>query len=134
MGGTVTIAEEAIGRFAAPVEGAVYFTCLEALQNAAKHAGPSARSVVRIWHEEATLRFVVADDGRGFSVEALEGSDGLTNMRDRITALGGTLQIHSARSEGTRVSGSVPVLADGGGVAAVTAFSRGWTPALNRDE
>jgi signal transduction histidine kinase len=133
MAGAVTIAEEAIGRFAAPVEGAVYFACLEALQNAAKHAGPGARSVVRIWHEEATLRFEVVDDGRGFSAEALDGNDGLTNMRDRITALGGTLQIHSTGGEGTRVSGAVPALPEHGGANAVAEFFRGRTPALEHD-
>ena len=132
-GGSVTIADEAIGRFAAPVEGAVYFTCLEALQNAAKHAGPGARTLVRLRHEEAMLRFEVTDDGRGFSVEALHGSDGLTNMRDRISALGGTLQIDSTRGEGTLVSGAVPVLAEGDGAAPGALAPRERTPALDRD-
>ncbi len=135
MAGTVTIADEALGRFATPVEGAAYFTCLEALQNVAKHAGPGARSVVRLWREEAMLRFEVADDGRGFSVETLHASDGLTNMRDRITALGGTLQIHSARDEGTLVSGAVPVLPEGD-EAVRSPIEYPWsgrTAALHRD-
>jgi len=131
MAGAVSIIDQTDARFAGPVEGAVYFTCLEALQNAAKHAGPGARSMVRLWHEEAMLRFEVSDDGRGFSLEMLRGSEGLTNMRDRITALGGTLQIHSTTGEGTLVSGAVPVLADDDDAAAAAPRER--TPALGRD-
>ena len=47
------------------VEAAVYFCCLEALQNAAKHA-PDAHVEVRVWEESGGLLFTVADDGPGF--------------------------------------------------------------------
>lgn len=108
MGGVV-ISDESVGRFSTAVEGAVYFTCLEALQNVAKHAGDGADAKARLWQEEANLRFEVSDDGGGFRLSALEASKGLVNMRDRITALGGTLQVHSAVGTGTVVSGAVPV-------------------------
>ena len=112
MGGEVAISDESVGRFSTAVEGAVYFTCLEALQNVAKHAGDGAAAKARLWQEEATLRFEVADDGCGFRLSELGASKGLANMRDRITALGGTLQVRSAVGSGTVVSGAVPVFAE----------------------
>ncbi len=89
MTGDVVISDESVGRFPTPVEGAVYFTCLEALQNVAKHAGDGAGTKVRLWREEGSLRFEVTDDGCGFRPGELGESKGLVNMRDRITALGG---------------------------------------------
>jgi len=110
----IVITDESVGRFPTAVEGAVYFTCLEALQNVAKHAGEGAGARVRLWREEGSLRFEVCDDGCGFSPAELNGSKGLVNMRDRIGALGGTLQVRSATGGGTAVSGTVPVLAAAG--------------------
>ena len=114
MAGEVTISDESVGRYPTAVEGAVYFTCLEALQNVAKHAGADAIARVRLWHEEGNLRFQVADDGRGFRLADVGESKGLVNMRDRITALGGTLQVRSETGSGTLVSGAVPVTAGPG--------------------
>jgi signal transduction histidine kinase len=108
----IAIADESVGRFPTAVEGAVYFTCLEALQNVAKHAGDGAGAKVRLWREEASLRFEVSDDGAGFSHADLHESKGLVNMRDRIGALGGTLQVRSEAGVGTAVSGAVPVFAE----------------------
>jgi signal transduction histidine kinase len=87
----------------------VYFCCLEAIQNAAKHAGPAARVRVRIWEEDATLLFEIADDGSGFESGDRRGGVGVANMRDRVGALGGQLHIESAPSRGTRVVGGVPL-------------------------
>jgi signal transduction histidine kinase len=114
MSGAVAISDESVGRFSTAVEGAVYFTCLEALQNVAKHAGEGAAVSVRLWREEGSLRFEVADDGCGFRPGEQSESKGLVNMRDRITALGGTLQVRSTTGAGTVVSGAVPVFADAG--------------------
>lgn len=90
------------------VEAAVYFCCLEALQNAAKHAGPHARVRVCIEDVDAALTFSVEDDGEGFDVDARPRGGGFTNMSDRLGAVGGQLTVTSTPGEGTRVSGRVP--------------------------
>ena len=101
---------EGIGRYPADVEAAVYFCCLEALQNAGKHAGEGASAVVRIWEEEGGLLFEVADTGAGFDLSK-QRSDGagFVNMGDRVGAIGGSLGVHSAPGQGTRISGRIPL-------------------------
>ena len=105
---SVTVLAEGVGRQPAEVEATVYFCCLEALQNAAKHAD-GADVTVRVWEEPGTLRFEVADDGPGFDPEIVSHGQGLINMGDRLAALGGAAQWESAPGAGTRVCGSVPV-------------------------
>jgi signal transduction histidine kinase len=100
-----------VGRYAPEVEAAVYFCCLEALQNAAKHAGAAASARVRIWEEAGGLLFEISDDGAGFENSQDGGGAGLTNMRDRLGAVGGTLRVESGAGHGTRVIGGVPVTA-----------------------
>jgi len=100
---------DGVGRYAPEVEAAVYFCCLEALQNAAKHAGAEASARVRIWEEAGALLFEVSDDGAGFENGGDGEGAGLTNMRDRLGAVGGTLRVDSAGGKGTRVQGAVPV-------------------------
>jgi signal transduction histidine kinase len=90
------------------VESAVYFCCLEALQNASKHARGASRITIWLTQDEA-LRFEVRDDGAGFDVEALRPGTGLTNMRDRLVAIGGELAITSAPGQGAVVGGAVPL-------------------------
>jgi signal transduction histidine kinase len=93
-------------RYSQDVEAAVYFCCLEALQNIAKHA-PEAHGVAISLNRNGDLRFAVRDDGPGF--DASVAGNGLVNMRDRVAAVGGTLEIKSAPGEGTEIVGSVPV-------------------------
>ena len=81
---------------------------VEALQNAAKHAGPEACAVVRLGEDRDGVRFSVEDDGIGFDPDAVEDSGGLTNLADRAAAAGGTLRIESAPGRGTRVIGWIP--------------------------
>jgi signal transduction histidine kinase len=101
---------DSAGRYPAELEAAVYFCCLEALQNAAKHAGEGAKAAVRLEQRDGELRFEVADDGRGFdSSGGGAESAGLQNMADRIGALGGDLRVESRPGSGTRVAGSVPL-------------------------
>jgi signal transduction histidine kinase len=95
-------------RFPREIEAAVYFCCLEALQNAAKHGGPEATASVTVSAEDDSLEFAVADTGPGFDPATQHGSQGLDNMRDRIGALGGSLVIESAPGRGTTVTGTVP--------------------------
>jgi signal transduction histidine kinase len=100
----------AISRYPPQVEATVYFCCVEALQNAAKHAGPAARATVRIEEEQGVLHFEVVDDGAGFNLEAVQRGAGLTSMSDRLGALGGHLTVSAQPDHGTRVSGTIPLL------------------------
>jgi len=101
----------ALGRYSEQVESAVYFCCLEALQNVGKHAGLEAHAVLRLWEEADQLSFEVRDDGAGYDTDRNPSAgQGLANMSDRIAALGGTLVLRSAPGHGTSVRGSVPVL------------------------
>ena len=93
-----------LGRYSPEVETAVYFSCLEALQNVAKHA-PEALSVSLTVVDDGALRFEIADDGPGFDPERTSRGSGLTNMRDRVGAVGGELTVASRPGAGTRISG-----------------------------
>ncbi len=99
-------------RYDSEVEAAVYFCCLEAIQNAGKYAGPDARIDVTVERRDDMLWFRVVDDGAGFSVESSGEGQGFVNMRDRLGALGGTLTATSALGEGSTVTGSIPVGSD----------------------
>ena len=96
-----------VGRYDEETEAAVYFCCLEALQNVVKSAQAS-RVWVRLEGSPGSLFFQVEDDGRGFDLSSVERGAGLQNMIDRVEALGGTLELVSAPGEGTRVSGTLP--------------------------
>jgi signal transduction histidine kinase len=98
-----------IGRYPSEMEAAAYFCCLEALQNAMKHAGPEATVVVRVWEEAGALRFAVTDDGVGFDPAAKGIGTGFVNMHDRLGAIGGSLRVESAPGAGTSVLGVLPV-------------------------
>jgi signal transduction histidine kinase len=107
----VAVEQDGIGRYPQDVEAAVYFCTLEALQNVAKYAGASSARVV-LGESEGRLTFAVIDDGSGFDLEKARRGAGLTNMRDRVEALGGRLEIRSAPGAGTTVAGTIPT---GGG-------------------
>ena len=101
------MAVEGVGRYQPEVESAVYFCCLEALQNVAKHA-PGAGSVGILLTDDGELRFEVRDDGPGLSGDAEPGT-GLTNMQDRLAAVGGKLVVRSEPGGGgTWVMGRIP--------------------------
>ncbi len=80
-------------RFGDDIEGAAYFFVTEALANVLKHAG-ATRAVVSLTYDDGRLLLGVADDGRGFEPETAS-DNGLTGLRDRIHALGGTVSIAS---------------------------------------
>jgi signal transduction histidine kinase len=100
---------DGIGRHRPELEAAVYFCCLEALQNAAKHAGEGATARILLSENDGAFRFEVVDTGAGFDAAAAAESSGLQGMTDRIGAIGGELSVHSDPTRGTRVTGSVPV-------------------------
>jgi signal transduction histidine kinase len=108
----VALTTDNLGRYPAEVEAAVYFCALEALQNVAKHA-PGARNVSLTVHGDGDLRFEIRDDGPGFRPGRVAAGRGLTNMHDRLAAVGGRLAIDSESGRGTAVSGSIPLTADG---------------------
>ena len=102
-----TLTAEGLGRYAPEIEGAVYFCCREALQNAAKHAEGARSVLIKLWEAEA-IHFEVRDNGAGLPQGHASNGAGITNMRDRIGAIGGTLAIESHPGTGTCVMGSVP--------------------------
>jgi len=100
----VVIDDEVASRLPAPVEATAYFVVAEALTNAIKHAD-AARVDVRTWVDDDRLRLVISDDGRG---GADPDGSGLTGIRDRVAALGGTVRIESKAGAGTRLEVDLP--------------------------
>jgi signal transduction histidine kinase len=94
-------------RYPQDAEACVYFCCLEAIQNAGKHAGGGAEIMVRVDHTDGALRFRVTDDGAGFDPSAGSAGHGFVNMRDRLGAVGGVLEVASGTG-GTTIAGSIP--------------------------
>jgi len=104
----VSVEADGVGRYPREVEAAVYFSCLEALQNVAKYADASS-ATVRLMDGDGRLRFEVADDGRGFDAEETSYGTGLQGIADRLAAIGGELHVDSAPGSGTSVVGDLPV-------------------------
>jgi signal transduction histidine kinase len=104
----VIVDADGIGRYPQDIEAAVYFCCLEALQNLQKYARAS-HAEIRLRTGDGRLRFEVDDDGVGFDVGTTTKGSGLTNMIDRLDALGGEVQVISSLGNGTRLCGSLPV-------------------------
>jgi len=103
----VTVQPDGVGRYTQDVESAVYFCCLEALNNVAKYADASSVEI-RLRQSDGELRFEVADDGVGFEPDATTHGTGLQGIADRLDALGGRLEIRTAPGEGTTLVGLVP--------------------------
>jgi len=104
----VVVQPQGIGRYPQEVEAAVYFCCLEALQNVAKYSG-AASARLCLSAAGPRLSFQVTDDGRGFDPAATAYGTGLQGMTDRLEALGGSVEIRSRPGEGTTVAGCLPV-------------------------
>jgi signal transduction histidine kinase len=106
----VLVDADGIGRFSRDIEATLYFCILEAMQNVAKYAQAPLTTVTLI-HTDGRLEFSVADDGAGFDPATAGRGSGLQGMADRLSAVGGQLQVTSAPGQGTTVRGSVPVTA-----------------------
>jgi signal transduction histidine kinase len=89
-------------------EEAAYYSCSEAIQNAAKHAGNTAQITLRLDHHHETLRVRIADDGRGFDPARNPEGAGLQNIRDRIEGFGGSFKVTSRPGLGTVLTISLP--------------------------
>lgn len=104
----VDVRSDGLGRYSQDIESAVYFSCLEALQNMSKYA-QATRAHVRLSDGHGRLHFEIADDGRGFDASRRHAGTGLQGIADRLDALGGTFRIESSPGAGTTVSGGVPI-------------------------
>lgn len=99
------------GRLPTSTETTLYRVVQEALTNAVKHA--KANNVwIRAWREDFTQCCAIRDDGAGFKMRR-QGSTrkglGLVAMRERVSAIGGTLQIESRPGHGTEISIRLPL-------------------------
>jgi signal transduction histidine kinase len=104
-------AATSIGRYPEHIEAAVYFCCVESLQNVAKHAGARASALIRLAERGGRLHFEVEDDGVGYDGATWRSGAGHANMRDRMAAVDGTLTVESSPGNGASVRGVVPVCA-----------------------
>jgi signal transduction histidine kinase len=104
----VELTTTGIERYGRDVEAAIYFCCLEALQNAGKYA-PEAHVDVRVWEESGGLLFEVSDNGPGFDITVAKQGHGYVNMMDRLGAIGGAVRWESQVGHGTAIRGSVPL-------------------------
>lgn len=105
----VSVDTHGLVRLPATVEAALYFCCMEAVQNAAKHSGGDAVSV-RASEDADRWWLTITDNGTGFDPARAdaESGTGLANMRDRLDAVGGTVDVASRERSGTTVTAEVP--------------------------
>jgi signal transduction histidine kinase len=103
---------QGLGRYPASTEAALYFCGSEALQNAAKHGGPDTTVTITAHAKARMLTLTISDTGRGFDPATI--GTGLTNMTDRLSAIGGDLVIDTAPGRGTRVTAAVATPAQAG--------------------
>jgi signal transduction histidine kinase len=109
----VRIESSVQSRAAAALETTLYRVVQEALTNVVRHSRARNASVELTSHGAGQLRCVVRDDGRGFDTAALTSRKqprglGLVGIRERLTAVGGSFQIHSQPGVGTEVVVLVP--------------------------
>jgi signal transduction histidine kinase len=106
-----TEVEAEVGRYLPEIEAAIYFCCLEAMQNAGKHAGEGSHVKLTVEEQpDHMLHFDVVDDGAGFdATSSVIHGHGFVNMADRLGAIGGKLDVQSAPGKGTRISGRIPL-------------------------
>jgi signal transduction histidine kinase len=102
----VAIDADGVGRYPQPVESALYFCSLEALNNVAKYAH-ATRATIRLRQDDAVVRVEIADDGIGFDSATMREGTGLRGMADRLDAVGGRLDVRSVPNGGTTVVASV---------------------------
>jgi len=104
----VSVEADGVGRYPRETEAAVYFSCLEALQNVAKYANAS-RVTLRLSDGDHRLTFEVTDDGVGFDPGQTSFGTGLQGITDRLSAVGGDVEVRSTHGAGTSVTGHLPV-------------------------
>jgi signal transduction histidine kinase len=105
---TIHLEARGIERHPAEIETAVYFMCLEAIQNVTKHAD-GATGVWITLKDPGLIYVEVRDDGQGFMPAGSGANGGLGNMRDRVEAVGGRLTIDASPGRGARIRGVIPL-------------------------
>jgi signal transduction histidine kinase len=100
----------------------------EALSNVARHA-KATNAAVRLGREGRLALLEIADDGSGYNTRQDSSGNGLRNMRERVTAIGGVLRITTRKGKGTSVRFTFPVAQDG---AVQPARARTTTHAVSR--
>ena len=91
------------------VGGAAYRIVQESLTNVVRHAGPQASARVRVAATNGVVEIEVSDDGQGAAPDTPDGN-GLTGMRERAAALGGSFSAGSTPGGGFRVQALLPAL------------------------
>jgi signal transduction histidine kinase len=104
-----TVHADGLGRYPRELETTAYFFCSEALQNAAKHGRGATGVTISLSAARDELHFEVRDDGAGFDVQATPVGTGLSNLRERLASVGGTMTIRSTPGRGTSIEGSIPL-------------------------
>lgn len=84
----------------------------EALSNVVRHA-KAANTTVRLGRDGHLASLEIADDGSGFNARLDSSGNGLRNMRERVTAIGGDLRITTRKGKGTSIRFTFPVAQDG---------------------
>lgn len=90
------------------VETAVYFACLEGLQNVSKYAAATTVTV-RVRSLEGQVCFSVADDGTGLAPVSRGDGGGVADLVRRFSALGGWVRVTSRAQGGTELLGALPI-------------------------
>ena len=93
----ITVHPDGIGRYGQDVESAVYFCCLEAMNNIAKYADATPAEIRPRTGDRDLLTFEVVDDGRGFEPALAGRGTGLQGMADRLAAIDGRASTMTAR-------------------------------------
>jgi signal transduction histidine kinase len=104
----MTVAMRTEARLPEQVEVTSYYLVSEALTNVAKHAHAS-QVRVSLDEDDGWIVLTIGDDGVG-GADPSQGS-GLIGLRDRVEALGGTLEVHSEANAGTVLTAQIPVAA-----------------------
>jgi signal transduction histidine kinase len=94
-------------RYDEEIEAAAYFVVCEGLTNIIKHAGTDTGRV-HLDTGEGQLTIEVTDDGRGHKADPTSAGSGITGLSDRVTALGGTLELNSTIGTGTTLRAILP--------------------------
>jgi signal transduction histidine kinase len=98
--------DDSVERLPPVIEATAYFVIAEALTNAVKHSRAQSAHVTAAI-EKGNLQVEVRDNGVGGA--RLEAGSGLVGLRDRVTALGGRLNVESALGRGTVVTATLPL-------------------------
>lgn len=91
------------GRLDSKLEIMIYRIIHELVNNALKHSG-AKEVIVELMRETDYVAFIVRDNGSGFDPSSLTTGIGLKNIRDRVTAFGGRMEVHSKAGEGTEIN------------------------------